>query len=723
MTKDAFAELLDDCGVQREYEDSSGKPQRASDETLLALLRTLAVDINRPEQAPELLRERRRQRLDAGVEPVLVAWDGDLKPVRVALPANVSGPLRFELDLGSNKVGGEYRVEELDALLLDDEHSLDFVLHKLPISERLPPGYHRLTINSRGKEFRSLVISAPKLAFNPALRRAPSGGQESQNDSEKPVRDWGVFLPLYSLRNEGDWGAGDFVGLQKLAAWTGRLGGDAVGTLPLLAATLDEPFEPSPYRPVSRQFWNEFYVSIESVPELAACSECREVIGSPDFRGRLQELSQADTVDYRQIMWLKRQALSAMAAYFFDARPADRITKFKQFLADNPEVQHYARFRAAMDQRRSDWLSWPEEMRGTIRDQDVDAAVVHYHEYVQWIAAEQLSQLRKAAEADNCGLYLDLPVGVDPGGYDVWRNKDHFILEATTGAPPDAFFTKGQDWGLPPPHPERMRESGYQLLRQVLAANMCYARYLRIDHAMGWHRLYCIPKGAGAGHGAYVRYRAEEFYAIASLESHLHECTLLAENMGTVPPEVNESLQRHGIGGMWVAPYELEPSRRQGLSDPHPMSVASLNTHDMPPVAAWWQGLDIADRQSLGLLTAEQAEAERLDRRQATEILLNWIRRTGALAAWQEQSGIPPVAALLRCLAACDEQLMLVNLEDLWLETRSQNVPGTSDERPNWQRKARYSLEEFTQNPEVLEALASVNELRNKDARTGPRQH
>src|SRR5690348_181053 len=112
MTKDAFAEVLDDCGVQREYEDSSGKRQRASDETLLALLRTLGIDIDHPEQAPDLLRERRRQRFERRLEPVLVAWDGQLKPVRMALPAKVSGPLRFELDLGSKKLSGEYRVEE-----------------------------------------------------------------------------------------------------------------------------------------------------------------------------------------------------------------------------------------------------------------------------------------------------------------------------------------------------------------------------------------------------------------------------------------------------------------------------------------------------------------------------------------------------------------------------------------------------------------------------------
>jgi 4-alpha-glucanotransferase len=716
MTNDALADLLHDCGVQMEYEDVCGEKQQASTETLLALLRTLGVEIKNPDEAGEILRERRLAHLRRGVEPVLVAWDGQIKPVQVSLPAKVAGPIAFELDLGSQKLGGEYRVEELDTVFLDDDHSLDFVMHKLPLPERLPPGYHRLSVRSRGQTFQSLVISAPTRAFNPAQRH-----EGFNDDSDNHVREWGAFLPLYALRYRRDWGAGDFTALAELAKWTGRLGGSAVGTLPLLAASLDEPFEWSPYRPVSRQFWNEFYVDVESVPELQGCSDCREVIASQEFRRGLDELRSADTVDYRQVMWLKRQALVGMAAYFFDARPASRFGQFQKFLASNPEVEAYARFRAAMDREHKDWLGWPAKLQQQVCEEDVDPADVQYHQYVQWIAAEQLAKVKTEAEAEACGLYLDLPVGVDPGGYDVWRNKDLFVLKATTGAPPDAFFTKGQDWGLPPLHPERLRESGYRLLRQVLSANMRFAHYLRIDHAMGWHRLYCIPQGAGPGQGAYVRYPAEEFYAVASLESHRHECTLLAENLGTVAPEVNEKLHRHGIGAMWVAPYELEPSRRHALSSPPKLSVASLNTHDMPPAAAWWQGLDIPDRQSLGLLNHEQAEAELLDRQKATRLLEEWLRQVGAYPLKEETTGAPPIAGLLRALAASPAQLLLVNLEDLWLETRSQNVPGTSTERPNWQRKARYSLEEFTQRADVIDLLTDLTTLRQ--TKPTPRVH
>jgi 4-alpha-glucanotransferase len=696
-------ELLRDCRVQSSYEDVTHTRRRASTDSLLVLLRSLGVPIDRPEQAADILRERRRARLGCGVEPVLVAWNGRLKPVGISLPPRATGVMSFELrsEAGDQLSEGRAIIEDLQAELGPDETTYEYVVHRLPFRGRLPAGYHRLQIEVDGQQCESLVISAPAKAF---VRHEPETG--------RPERHWAPFLPLYSLRTSHDWGAGDFRALSELAHWTGALGGGAVGTLPLLAASLDEPYEPSPYRPLTRQFWNEFYVDIEAIPELQQCESARELVQSADFRERIEKLRASDIVDYRQLMQLKRQALGLLAEAFFRDRPT-RFALFEEFVKQQPEVEDYARFRAALDRRRSDWRSWPETMHGEIPAQEVDEADVRYHLFSQWIAAEQLQSLEARASVAGTGLYLDLPVGVDPSGYDAWRHPQLYITGATTGSPPDPVFTRGQDWGLPPLHPEKIRSDGYRHLRQVLAANMQYARYLRIDHAAGWHRLYAVPQGLGAGQGAYIRYYADEIYAVASLESHRHRCTLLAEDLGTVPPAVKRSLKRHGIGGMWVAPYELEPSRRQGFTRPPELCVASLNTHDMPPVAAWWQGQDIDDRRDLGLISDEEARHEKEDRQAAIAVLTEHLRANGALPLDEEDVEIP-VAALLRSLAASPAQLALVGLEDLWLETRPQNVPGTSTERPNWTRKARYSLEEFSRMPEVLDALDQVHALRHR---------
>jgi 4-alpha-glucanotransferase len=213
-----------------------------------------------------------------------------------------------------------------------------------------------------------------------------------------------------------------------------------------------------------------------------------------------------------------------------------------------------------------------------------------------------------------------------------------------------------------------------------------------------------------AADGAYVTYPADELYAVLSLESHRHQAMIVGENLGTVPPEVYEAMDRHEILGMYVVQYELQPG--QALREPPALSAASLNTHDMPTFRAYWEGKDTAVLRELGFFDDEQARAE-LERRAA-------IRRAveSELTADPGRSADATCDAalfrLLEYLAASPARLVLINLEDLWRELEPQNVPGTHTERPNWQRKARLSFEEFSRKPEVLNALRRVDELRRR---------
>src|SRR4029079_1082368 len=180
----------------------------------------------------------------------------------------------------------------------------------------------------------------------------------------------------------------------------------------------------------------------------------------------------------------------------------------------------------------------------------------------------------------------------------------------SAGAPPDTFFTKGQNWGFPPLQPDRLRDSGYRHLIDCLRHHLAHAGLLRIDHVMQFHRLFWIPQGMDASGGVYVRYPAEEFFAILSLESHRHQAIIVGENLGTVPPEIGEAMDRHDVLGMYVVQYELQPGS-QGLREPPARSVASLNTHDMPTFRAFWEAKDVDDLEDLGLFDPAQANAER----------------------------------------------------------------------------------------------------------------
>lgn len=705
-TTSPLSALAQDCHILTHYDDVAGKRQVPSDESLLAILRGLGVEIDAPDQARDILERRGHDRRVRGIEPVHVAWNGRIPPIAVVVPrVNADEPIEFELETAAEAIAGRLPLETTGPLGRRDEQWRDqYVSRAVHVPHRLAMGYYRLRLQSGQRRLETLIISSPRQAFGHV-----AGGGRRRLFQGARQRAWGSFLPLYALRHQGDWGVGDFSALGELARWTGSQGGSLVGTLPLLAAFLDENFEPSPYGPASRMFWNEVYLDVVELPEWSAWHARTQGAGD-DRERRLAALRAAGEVDYRETMRLKRGALEPMSRQFFEQRTR-QFDQFEQFVQSQPQVEDYARFRAACERRRTPWEQWEPRARGGVLEEgDVDRAAVNYHLYVQWAAAQQLQAAEDTANRSGCGLYMDLPIGVHRSGYDAWRYQPSFTA-CTVGAPPDTMYTRGQSWGLPAMHPERLREDGYALLRQVMAANMRYASALRIDHVPGLHRLFCIPPGGEGADGAYVRYHADETYAVAIVESHRAECALIGENLGTVPPEVDRKMKVHGVAGMWVAPYELEGGRGGTLRPPPRRSVASLNTHDMFPLAAWWNGEDIDDRRQSGLLDDADVVKERQQRAGALEQLKEWMRRSGDSPP-ADQSGPQqeiPVARLLRALARSSAELVLVNLEDLWLERKPQNVPGTSVERPNWRRKARYSFEEFSGMIDVLEALADVD--------------
>lgn len=436
------------------------------------------------------------------------------------------------------------------------------------------------------------------------------------------------------------------------------------------------------------------------------CAAARRLLESPEFLRELETLRAAPLVDYPRLMALKRRVLEELASRFF-SRPGARLEELEAFVADRPELATYAAFRAVGDRRGEPWQCWPERLReGTLAPADYDEEDRRYYLWTQWAADRQIRAMAQEARRRGPGLYLDMPLGVHGSAYDVWREPDLFAQGVSAGAPPDALFTKGQDWGFPPLRPERLRERGYDHLIDCLRHHLEHAGVLRLDHVMQLHRLFWIPQGMEATAGVYVSYPAEEMYAVLALESHYHEAIIVGENLGTVPPEVNEAMDRHEVLGMYVVQYELQPGS-EALREPPARSVASLNTHDMPTFEAFLQARDVDELHSLGFFSAEEAKRERERRRE--------IRRRLAEAVGSAEGE----AILRRCLeelAASPARVVLVNLEDLWHETEPQNVPGTHEERPNWRCKARYSFEEFSTRAEVVEPLRRVDELRRRRA-------
>ncbi|MGH9892425.1 MAG: 4-alpha-glucanotransferase, partial [bacterium] len=393
-------------------------------------------------------------------------------------------------------------------------------------------------------------------------------------------------------------------------------------------------------------------------------------------------------------------------------REGQRRTELEQFVASHPILQDYSRFRAVCDRMRAPWPTWDSRLReGEVQESDYDPETRQYHLYVQWLAHQQLHAFAAKARRSGPGLYLDLPLGVHPDGYDAWRFREVFAGGVCGGSPPDRFFTKGQDWGFPPLHPERIRRQGYRYFIHCLRHHLQYAGILRIDHVMGLHRLFWVPWGKKATEGVYVRYHAEELYAILALESQRHSAVLVGEDLGTVPPAVHPMMARHRVLRTYVAQFEISTEPKRQLRLPARNSLASVNTHDTPTFPGFWEGLDIEDRVSLGLLSSADAQSEHENRRKLRAALLAYLIETGELTE-DETSPDAVLSACLRHLATSPARVVCVNLEDLWGERQPQNVPGTTSERPNWLRKAKYLLENFCHNEAILATLRDVNTRR-----------
>jgi 4-alpha-glucanotransferase len=690
-------------GLQTSYYDVDGRRQEASSGTLLSALRALGAPVESQTDVPAALRERTQARWRQVLDPVTVAWDGGPTETQLRLPAAMAtGSADCELRLEQGEVRAwKAPLSAMATLRQERVEGVEFVAKLLRLPRCRPFGYHHLSVTIGRAFSEGLVLSVPSRTYEDSSAR----------------RDWGLFAPLYAVSSARSWGAGDFSDLRAFTQWVADLGGSVVATLPFLAAFLDEPFEPSPYAPVSRLMWNEFYVDVTAAPELERCPDARAAVTSLRSGPDLSRLRSERLVDYRREMALKREVLGDLARHFFEER-SPRRDAFHTFLGERPEVEDYARFRAVGERLKTPWPEWPGSLRdGVVCSRDYDDRARRYHLYVQWLAREQLAEVAEAGRARGVRLHLDFPLGANAVGYDVWRERGLFVRGASAGAPPDMFFPNGQNWAFPVPDPWAQRDQAYRYFIASLRHHLEHAGSLRIDHVMGLHRLYLIPSGADARTGVYVRYPADELYAILCLESHRHGAVIVGEDLGTVPQLVRAAMSRHGLRRSYV--LEIEPT----VSEDRPFGripracVASLNTHDLPPFAGYWRFSDIQERERLGVLPRKAAAKERRLRRNFRSALMAFLRQHGLLAARRSDARAVHDACL-SFLSSSAADTLLVNLEDLWQETAPQNVPGTVREHPNWRHKGRYSLEEVRGLPRVADALRHVNLLRE---RTGGR--
>ena len=685
-TRRALRQLALDHGVQASYVGTDRRRHDATDDTLVGVLRALGAPIDSAADADDARRARRAER-PRTVEPVVAHRTGDPCPFTVTLderadPDAVWISLRAEdgsferQRLGS--LPGRVTTPATPAGPGWAEHAIDLR------GFDLVPGYRDVEVEGPGVEASALLVTAP--------RSCP-----------RPPRVWGVFAPVHAIRDEHDVGIGSFSDLASVSEWVGNLGGAFVGTLPVLATFRDEPWgDASPYRPASKLMWDEAYVDLEALPEFRASVEAQAVLGAADASAAALHTAWVDP----DAVARKRSALRVVADQLC-AEPSSRRDEFAAFVKSRPELQAYARFRATGELAGVPWPQWEGRRIGSEATAEGGSGE-RLHLFAQWLCERQLDAARGSA-----GLYLDVPVGVHPFGFDPWRWPEIFAGRASGGAPPDTFAPGGQDWGFPPLHPERIREDRYRYVIESWRHTFASATAARIDHVAGLHRLYWVPEGGDATHGAYVGYRADELYAVLALEAERAGTVIVGEDLGTVPRMVQRTMARYGVLGSWVMEFD------SNAGEPFPRvprrASASLGTHDLPTFDGFWRGSDIDERAASALADPSAAEAAHRGRdrwRRAVTERLDHDAPHGAARSDEERRALQ---AWLAHLAASDADQVLVDLEDLWLEPEPQNRPGT-DAAANFTRRWRRTLQHVVGDAEVVRLLGMVDHLRRGGA-------
>jgi 4-alpha-glucanotransferase len=560
-------------------------------------------------------------------------------------------------------------------ILLEDGTPLEVT----EVPDDLPLGWHRLVA---GDQDVTLVVVPTALP--------------------EPPLTWGWMLQLYAMHSAASWGMGDLADLRTFIGQSHDAG--LILLNPLHAGTPTLPVPPSPYSPSSRRFANPLYLRVADTEAYRRAD--------PALREQVDALRPAPSgdglIDYSAVWQAKRAALRLLWPYAEDVD-----------LDADPGLTDFATFCALAEEHGPNWHEWPAEFRRP----DLPAARaarsserVAFWSWVQHLVNAQLDAANEAAAVAGMpiGIVHDLAVGIDPNGADGWLLQDVVAAGAHAGAPPDAFNQLGQDWGLAAWRPDTLAATGYAAYRDMLRRIFRHAGGLRVDHILGLWRLWWVPPGMGPAEGTYVRYDPEAMLGILALEAIRAGAVVIGEDLGTVLPEVTEGLERMNVLGsavLWFTrDWDAEDQPYLPASEYPRNALATISTHDLPTATGFLAGEQVKVRAELGQL-AGTVEEERASWERERAQLIKRLRREGVLSAGRHTPE-EIVLAMHEFLARTPCRFVTASLYDVLGEMRQPNLPGTTDEYPNWRMPLGQTLEQIGQDPRVRQIATVLSQRR-----------
>jgi 4-alpha-glucanotransferase len=489
----------------------------------------------------------------------------------------------------------------------------------------------------------------------------------------------------------------------------------------------------SPYSPSSRLYLNVAHIDPAAVLGDEALREALNELGAIDAWAALED---EPLIDWPRAMKLRLAVLRVLFERFSKhdrTRGSQLAERFQSFCAHGGRaLEDHARFEALDAWQRTSagrmhWREWPAELAEP-RSAKVEEYArdnrheVEWHLFMQWLAAEGLANAQRSARDAGMavGLVADLAVGCDGAGSHAWSYRHDMLQGVSVGAPPDLFNQAGQAWGLTTFSPRAMRNQGFSAFIDMLRASFAYAGGLRIDHVLGLQRLWLVPEGASPADGAYLAYPINDLLRLIALESWRHRAIVIGEDLGTVPAGFRDRLAEYGVLGMRVLWFERSEKEgrfrapRQWSAD----ALATTTTHDLPTVAGWWQGHDIDWRSHIGQTAPRRdgqdpVEAAKAERAADREALWRAFQQAGIAPDVPAPAlDAPPVDEALAFVASTPAPLAIYPLEDLLGTDEQPNLPGSTDEHPNWRRRMLTPIDALFAQTAVADRVLAVSRIR-----------
>lgn len=707
--------LLHECGISADYSNYQGEYVQIPLENRICLLKAMGVNTSDEACIQEELRHFDTELWEHWLTKIIVETVSDNVFVEINFkPEDKNKTFKWTLFDSARQLSntGSFEYDELEEVGEYYDGDVRYSRRKLFLGG-YSFGYYQLLLESDNKSEETILALCPSTVY----------GLETNE------KIWGVIIQLYTLRSERNWGIGDFVDLQYLIKELADSGADTVGLNPLHALSHNLDMHFSPYNPSDRRFLNPLYIAPDYVVDF-------DGISNVSLDSLLEKLRSEQYVDYEKIRNCKYTYFQKMFDVFvkneincFTQRAEDffsyikdrgeSLLKFSYFEATH-QIWENAQF---IFDASITFDTIPKKLPNKkVQEIDQLQLTLWFYCYLQWLAEIQLTECQQVSKACgmSVGLVRDLAVGADGGGSEVESKDDLFCRLSSIGAPPDPLAQTGQNWGMPPIIPSKLRESGYEHFIDLLRANMTHCGALRIDHAMSLMRLWWCPPGETADHGVYVYYPFRELLGLLNLESHLNQCLVIGEDLGVVPNEFREKITHAKLitnkvfyfekdhGNNFKAPQHYEEN-----------ALAMINNHDVPTLLSWWNGTDLLLRNDLNLLEQGVAyESVCEQRHQDKEKLMSVLFNNDSYPeSWHGKSIENPadrelIEAILVFFSRVKSKIVVMQLEDFLMMDKPVNVPGTFHEHKNWQRKLSSNIEGIFSDGAIKKLLEKINQQR-----------